>query len=654
MRSRLLTALLAISLSALPAAAAAPPRIVIDHRILFPAPDSQPFIQNGRTLVPLRAIFEYLGATVEWDGATQTITARKGETVVILQVDAPTAIVDGKQVTLDQPAVLVGGRTFVPLRLVSEAFGATVTWFESTAPVDWMSPMPIVGITTKPLPAERPPLTFTPAPAALQKRTAAKGQALIATDEGIGFLDLSTGQAESYAIPGAEPRTAGYSASPDGRFVIARGIETGYLLDRQSGQVQSWDHRQYELIVAGKEHLLFQAMTPNPAGWVTDVDLVNGRLGGYLSGTGRFIVTDSDLRPVADFTLPEPTGRPVSSDEALFNPEETQMMLSWGRNAFRIDLGTGAGATVGTAARLLPAKGGAEVIALRTSERATLVTRFDWDLKLMAESRIPAERVKLSSDGEWVAWEVMRDHFTPAVYFARLGEAERPYQALGASICYGSIGSTGARWLPGASGPSLLVNTREGLRTISVSGSVQGLIPPAGFDYYDPEAAPGTEPAYSFRRWTKRGNEVGAITPEGEIIAAVALQSPNGQIVPSRYSPLWGASPDEVRFTLIRQLGTGGPCGDYAIPLPMRLYAPGTYSERVTLQVVAPDDGVYLRAEPSFAASVIKVLPSGSRIELSLDASSVLPSLIHNEDGQWFQLPEGWIRVDSGLVQFAP
>lgn len=90
--------------------------------------DVAPEIRNGRTLVPLRAIFETLGATVAWDGATQTVTAVRSDVTIRLQVGNPVASRNGVSVALDQPPVIVGGRTLVPLRFVSEALGAAVGW----------------------------------------------------------------------------------------------------------------------------------------------------------------------------------------------------------------------------------------------------------------------------------------------------------------------------------------------------------------------------------------------------------------------------------------------------------------------------------------------------------------------------------------------
>lgn len=90
--------------------------------------DVAPQIINNRTMVPLRAIFEALGATVEWDNDTQTVTAKKSEITIKLTINDPKMYVNNNVIALDSPACLVNGRTLVPVRAVSEAFGVSVKW----------------------------------------------------------------------------------------------------------------------------------------------------------------------------------------------------------------------------------------------------------------------------------------------------------------------------------------------------------------------------------------------------------------------------------------------------------------------------------------------------------------------------------------------
>jgi beta-lactamase superfamily II metal-dependent hydrolase len=94
--------------------------------------DVPPMIENSRTLVPLRAIFEAMGATVSWDQSTQTATAIKNDTTVVLQIGSTSPVINGQIKQLDVPAKIVNGRTLAPLRFVGEAFGGSVSWDSNT------------------------------------------------------------------------------------------------------------------------------------------------------------------------------------------------------------------------------------------------------------------------------------------------------------------------------------------------------------------------------------------------------------------------------------------------------------------------------------------------------------------------------------------
>ncbi len=100
--------------------------VVIDGQVqAFP----QPAVTiKGSTMVPMRAIFEKLGAEIKWNGETRTVTATKGNTVIILTLDRDIAIINGNPVKLTAKAQSINGNTMVPLRFVSEALGAAVKW----------------------------------------------------------------------------------------------------------------------------------------------------------------------------------------------------------------------------------------------------------------------------------------------------------------------------------------------------------------------------------------------------------------------------------------------------------------------------------------------------------------------------------------------
>ena len=87
-----------------------------------------PQIIDGRTMVPVRAIFEAVGAEVNWDSDTKTVTGIKGDTTVEMTVDSRTEFINGEAVEMDAAPVVTEGRTLAPARYVAEAFGCSVEW----------------------------------------------------------------------------------------------------------------------------------------------------------------------------------------------------------------------------------------------------------------------------------------------------------------------------------------------------------------------------------------------------------------------------------------------------------------------------------------------------------------------------------------------
>lgn len=105
--------------------------------------DAEPFIENDRTLVPMRAIFEKAGSTVSWDDETKTVIAisETGEEsqFVVIQIGNSSAFVNGEAKELDTAALIVNDRTFVPLKFVMENLGSNVTWDADTYTVNIQS-----------------------------------------------------------------------------------------------------------------------------------------------------------------------------------------------------------------------------------------------------------------------------------------------------------------------------------------------------------------------------------------------------------------------------------------------------------------------------------------------------------------------------------
>lgn len=103
------------------------PKVFCDGNEL--KPDVPPVIKEGRTLIPVRAITEALGATVRWNEKERTVLISKGDITIQLQVENRVAIVNGTRVELDVPAENISNRVFVPLRFISQALKAKVGYY---------------------------------------------------------------------------------------------------------------------------------------------------------------------------------------------------------------------------------------------------------------------------------------------------------------------------------------------------------------------------------------------------------------------------------------------------------------------------------------------------------------------------------------------
>ena len=90
--------------------------------------DVAPIIKDSRTFLPIRIIAEELGATVTWNEAEQSVTIGKGNTEIVIYIGQAFALVNGGPVSLDAPAFIQDDRTYLPVRFVAENLGADVVW----------------------------------------------------------------------------------------------------------------------------------------------------------------------------------------------------------------------------------------------------------------------------------------------------------------------------------------------------------------------------------------------------------------------------------------------------------------------------------------------------------------------------------------------
>ena len=120
----------------------------------------RPVIEDGRTLVPIRDVFEGLGFDVAWDGTTQTVTLDRSTHTVLLTVGQSTFTANGTAHELDVPAQIINGSTLLPLRAVVESIGYTIDWDGATSTVLVMTgSQPLVA---SPTPAATTTVNETP------------------------------------------------------------------------------------------------------------------------------------------------------------------------------------------------------------------------------------------------------------------------------------------------------------------------------------------------------------------------------------------------------------------------------------------------------------------------------------------------------------
>lgn len=97
--------------------------------------DTVPFIENGRSYIPVRLMSETMGAEVGWDQQTRTVSLIRGEREIKIPADGNVALVNGEEIQLEDRVLIRNNRTFVPARIVAESLGARVWWDEKRSEV---------------------------------------------------------------------------------------------------------------------------------------------------------------------------------------------------------------------------------------------------------------------------------------------------------------------------------------------------------------------------------------------------------------------------------------------------------------------------------------------------------------------------------------
>lgn len=125
-------------------------------------------VRGGTILVPLRSMFEQMGATVSYDPASQTVDVTKPGSDVKVTLGRPEVTINGETRPLDVPPMMYHGTILVPVRVISEGMGAYVQWVPDrrVVVVRYLPPAPPPAVTPPPPPAPTPTTAPTPAPAA--------------------------------------------------------------------------------------------------------------------------------------------------------------------------------------------------------------------------------------------------------------------------------------------------------------------------------------------------------------------------------------------------------------------------------------------------------------------------------------------------------
>jgi len=323
-----------ITLAATSVASDAAPRVELNGQPLQTS--VAPVVMNGRTLVPMRDIFESLGATVNYNALTRGIVATRGTSTVNLQIGNRAASVNGQTVYLEQAPIVTAGSTLVPLRFVSEAMGARVAYFAPTQLVSIShggtvaGGSAVAGVRTISVPAGAvvPVILDTE----ISSATARTGDTFMATvrSKAPGDSEFPAGTrlegvvtestAKNDDVPGALALDFRAAVLPNGARVPLRGSLTALdnsAVVQTQGRIMAKEGAQKDntarnvLIGAGAGFILGKVIDKNST--------VTGALGG-LAG---YLLGRRDRDKAADARLAAGTELGVRIDQGISYSDET-------------------------------------------------------------------------------------------------------------------------------------------------------------------------------------------------------------------------------------------------------------------------------------------------------------------------------------------
>ncbi|QKS70517.1 L,D-transpeptidase family protein [Paenalkalicoccus suaedae] len=224
-----------------------PIKVIVDGKQLSLSAD--PIEQSGRVLVPMRNIFDSLGATVRWNQSAQTITATHRGKEIKLTVGSKRATVDGRAVTLDVAPTVQRGVTFVPTRFVAESLNVGLGWSNATRTVTLTNPV------------AKPPAPAVPAKTNIEVHV--NGSRVVSKSDGIAFVQSGVTYVPmrnifewldaTVAYDGATSTATAYKGSTE--FSVTAGTKSATL----NGQPYAISHTPF--ISKGTLHVPVRAVT---------------------------------------------------------------------------------------------------------------------------------------------------------------------------------------------------------------------------------------------------------------------------------------------------------------------------------------------------------------------------------------------------------
>lgn len=464
------------------------------------------------------------------------------------------------------------------------------------------------------------------------------------------LMDPATGAHERWTLSGpANPdawMTVALRASDDGRWVIIRTKETGYLADRTSGAVYQWDRNKHELVAAAADRLVFEAAEPIPGaageryhpGWGPH---------GKANLTGQFKVLDGSFRSVSSFAIDGI--RDINAPRlSLFSPDGRALALYGNGQLFLVDMASGGSqklAAISQVWTLKSAGDGKSFTAPKWPVMEAAPTQWDWQGKELAAPQPGLH----SPDGKYTALTELLSGVTLSVEIRENATGKPLMRVLGADLCYGQ--GLHDRW--DAGGTSLTMWTKEGLRTLSLNGTLTepGLLKDG--NWHDPVPSPTRSGLFADLVTARDGSgmRLDLVNNSGNKQHTVYIDRGVG-IFRGTGDPRWHPSGKLVQLGWYVTGGSGGPCGDYPVQLgPKVQKAP--FAAQPSLVVQNTGDCLNLRESPSKTARVLACLKDGSRLTLAGSdgltwADEAIWMRVSAPDGQ-----VGWVTMEGGYISWA-